>query len=112
MMAIAIINAAKTMASEIFRFSRISLHRFSGVIFSMIQKEMNSTKIPRNEYTKEAMMYFKLISSCKLIVKLFMIISIDVTTSAMASIVFCVFFYFIIVKSISHPSAIAKTTYG
>lgn len=67
MMEMAIMKAAKTIANAIFCFSKISFQRFSGVIFSIIQKAIISTRIPNPEYTNDAMIYFMLMSSFKII---------------------------------------------
>ena len=55
--AIAIINAAQTIARAILCFSIISFQRFSGVIFSMIQNANNRIRIPITEYNTEATIY-------------------------------------------------------
>lgn len=102
-MAIAIMNAAKTIAKALFCLSSISFHRFSGVTRSIIQKEMKSTTIPMNEYTIDAIMYFMLTSSYKLMIFLFMVKSIYVSRPASSAIVFCVLFNFIIVEGITMP---------
>ena len=55
--AIAIINAAAIMANAWFLFTKISFHKFSGVIFSITQKEKTRIKMPINEYRIEEIMY-------------------------------------------------------
>jgi hypothetical protein len=58
MIAIAIMNAADTIANAMFCFSIISFQIFSGVTFSKIQKQTPRMKIPTREKTTDAVTYF------------------------------------------------------